>query len=496
MNQSKAGKGKKRPVGVRWKFFTYMMAFLLLLLGLLWLVQVVLFENIYKTIKISEIRRAAEGISENIDLETPKIDTLAERIAQDREVCVLIFDEKGNILVSKDILQDCIIHKMPARNIQMLYQSALKNGGEKLSRFQREAFRNSYYDTDAYKGNVPMRDEGLGESIIYTKITHSPSRDRDLVIILNTTISPVGTTIRTLRTELLLVSVIMIAWAALLSFLLARRVAKPIVEISEDAKKLAASQYDVRFSGSGYRESEELADTLNYAAQELSKTGALQRELIANISHDLRTPLTMIEGYAEVMRDLPGENTPENVQIIIDETKRLTSLVNDVLDISRLQSGTQELTRSDFNLTETVREVIGRFSKLTEQDGWVIAFTSDEEVMVNADRTRILQVIYNFINNAITHSGTERFVRVSQRVVERDGRRSVRIEVTDNGDGIAKEDIPFIWDRYYKVDKTHRRAQTGSGLGLSIVKSILELHHAKYGVESEPGKGSTFWFEL
>ena len=259
---------------------------------------------------------------------------------------------------------------------------------------------------------------------------------------------------------------------------------------------LAEGNYDVRFGVGGYREIAELSDTLSVAAEELSKTGALQRELIANISHDLRTPLTMIGGYAEMMRDIPGENTPENMQIIIDETKRLTSLVNDLLDISKLQSGTQTLSLSDFNLTETIREVIGRFSKLTEQDGWTIDFTASEEVIVNADRTRILQVVYNFINNAITHSGGDKLVEVRQIVSERDGKKVVRIEVTDHGEGIPEENLKYIWDRYYKVDKTHRRAVTGSGLGLSIVKSILEMHHARYGVESEVGKGSTFWFEL
>ena len=252
----------------------------------------------------------------------------------------------------------------------------------------------------------------------------------------------------------------------------------------------------MKFNVSGYREIAELSDTLNYAAEELSKTEALQRELIANISHDLRTPLTMIEGYAEVMRDIPGENTPENVQIIIDETKRLTSLVSDLLDISKLQSGTQRLELSDFNLTETIREVIGRFSKLTEQDGWVIDFKADEEIMVNADRTRILQVIYNFINNAITHSGSDKVVIVTQRLISDGDRRSVRIEVTDHGEGIPEDKLPYIWDRYYKVDKTHRRAQTGSGLGLSIVRNSVAFHGGDIKVMNRHDGGLQFLFTL
>ena len=472
------------------------MLFLLLLLGLLWLFQVVFFGEIYKTVRIAQITGAADEIEGALELDDLSLRNLTAQTVREKQVCVLVFDENGNILVTEEVLSDCIIHGMTPRSIYMLYAFAEQNGGEKLSRFRLDAFRNIRYESDFYDRVPPPDDDTAVESIIYTRVVPSPSRGKDLVIMLNTTISPVASTVRTLQTELIIISAVMIVLALALSFLLAKRVAAPIVRINRGAKKLAEGNYDIRFGADSYREVAELSDTLNYAAEELAKTGALQRELIANISHDLRTPLTMITGYAEVMRDIPGENTPENVQIIIDEARRLTSLVNDVLDISRLQTGTQELCPEEFNLTETVREVIGRFGKLTEQDGWVIEFAADEEVMVTADRTRILQVIYNFINNAITHAGGDKTVLVAQRIIAEGDARRVRIEVTDHGEGIPPEAIPNIWDRYYKVDKTHRRAQTGSGLGLSIVKSILELHHARYGVDSAVGEGSTFWFEL
>ncbi len=473
------------------------MVFLVILLGLLWSFQVVFFESIYKAVKITEVKRAANVISNNIELDNASLGNIANRMASARDVCVMIYDQHGNILVSKHYVSDCSIHHMDDVNLALQYFLAQKNGGEFMRRVPLLGdFGQLRYAGENYQGTLKHDSGSLGESLIYSKVAHSETRSRDVVMILNTTISPVGSTVRTIQDELLLISVIMTLAALALSFLFSIQVSKPIVRINAGAKELADGKYDVKFGVSGYREVAELSDTLNYAAEELSKTEALQRELIANISHDLRTPLTMIEGYAEVMRDIPGENTPENVQIIIDETKRLTSLVSDLLDISKLQSGTQKLELSDFNLTETIREVIGRFSKLTGQDGWTIDFKADEEVMVNADRTRILQVIYNFINNAITHTGTDKFVLVTQKVIADGDARKVRIEVTDHGEGIPADKLPYIWDRYYKVDKTHRRAQTGSGLGLSIVKKILEMHGAKYGVESTEGVGSTFWFEL
>jgi signal transduction histidine kinase len=258
------------------------------------------------------------------------------------------------------------------------------------------------------------------------------------------------------------------------------------------AAELAGGNYDASFRGDGCLETRELAATLNYASSELSKTDHLQKELIANISHDLRTPLTMIRGYGEVMRDIPEENTPENVQVIIDEAARLSELVSDLLDISKLQAGTRALTPERFDLTATMREVMQRYEKLTAHDGYTIAFSEQGEAEILADRQMILQVVYNIINNAINHAGPGKHVWVEQTV--EDG--FVRIRVQDDGPGIQPTQIPLIWDRYYKVDKIHRRAMVGTGLGLSIVKEILELHYASYGVESALGHGSVFWFAL
>ena len=154
--------------------------------------------------------------------------------------------------------------------------------------------------------------------------------------------------------------------------------------------------------------------------------------------------------------------------------------------------GLSLVNREVFDLTETVREVLQRYGKLTEKDEYIISFEADENVMVSADRTMILQVIYNLINNALNYTGEDKRVTIDQSVWD----NKVRISVIDTGEGIPPEDIPYIWDRYYKVDKVHRRATVGSGLGLSIVKGILEAHEASYGAESEIGKGSTFYFEL
>ena len=244
---------------------------------------------------------------------------------------------------------------------------------------------------------------------------------------------------------------------------------------------------------------EKMQKSVSGFEKELSRAEGFRRELIVNVSHDLRTPLTMITGYAEVMRDLPGENTPENVQVIIDEGTRLTALVNDLLDVSRLQTGSIPLTRTTFSLTECITDIRSRYQKLIENDGYTIRFLADETVYVTADYPRIGQVVYNLVNNAIAYTGQDKAVTIRQAVSNTDGKRRVRISVIDTGLGISKDNLEYIWDRYFKENKTHKRAVVGTGLGLSIVKGNLQQHGAAFGVDTSEDPihhGSTFWFEL
>ena len=216
-----------------------------------------------------------------------------------------------------------------------------------------------------------------------------------------------------------------------------------------------------------------------------------RRQLIANVSHDLRTPLTLISGYAEAMRDLPDENTPENAQIIIDEAGRLNALVHDMLDLSRLQAGEKMLNLEKFNLTGVVSEVAERMNQLIQKDGYSISFECDGAVNVTADKSRVAQAVYNLILNAVDFTGPDKKIYVAVRV---SGHR-VRIEVRDTGKGISPEILPHIWDRYYSDSSSRREGSTGTGLGLSIVKTVCELHGGSCGVQTSQN-GSTFWFEL
>ena len=294
------------------------------------------------------------------------------------------------------------------------------------------------------------------------------------------------------RTQFFLTVGAILLATILVGFTMARSISEPIIETNKAARELSRSRYTRPSYNGGYREIAELNDTLVRAAEDLGRVEDLQRELIANISHDLRTPLTMIGGYAEAMRDIPEEVTAENMQIIIDETNRLTTMVNEVLDFSSLRTGNLELARTDFNLTELIREICNRVSKMTAVDGYTVVFEETEDRTVTGDSGRISQVIYNLLGNALTYTGEDKTVRVKQESVG----SYVQVTVSDSGEGIAPDELPYIWDRYYRSRENHRRAVIGSGLGLNICRGILEKHGAPYGVKSEPGQGTAFWFRL
>lgn len=333
------------------------------------------------------------------------------------------------------------------------------------------------------------KDNGL----FYCAIKHS---DGVHYVILTSSHAELKESISVIRYQFLYTSFIVLSVALILAWFLASRMSRPIDEMSATAKKWAYGDNSVTFKGdSHYAEINELADTLNYAKESVSKAGTLQRDLLANVSHDLKTPLTMIKAYAEMIRDISGDNKvkrEKHTQVIMDEADRLTMLVNDILNLSKLQSSVDDLQMTEINLSELTERVIDRFAPYVENQGYTIENYVAPDLLTIVDEQKIEQVIYNLLGNSINYTGEDKVVKVFL-TAEND---KIILEIIDSGKGISQEKLGTIWERYYRFSETTTRPVKGTGLGLSIVKTILDAHHLRFGVRSKKDCGSNFFVEF
>lgn len=467
---------------LKWKLWYYFVLFAFVILCLLYALQSVFMHAYYQNVKHNEIIRAGSIVSTAYGaqgFDSASFENLLAQVAYDNTCCIEIISEYGETLYSIDMLGEaCMLHGPQRIDTLPILIDCLYDSPDHV-----------------YLGTMrmPRFDSDL---LVHGLITHNEKNEEALLLI-NTQLEPFVNILAIFRQQMIVMSLMVILLSALISLLPAQQLARPLARMTRSARELAKGNFRVRFEGTEYAEINTLSETLNYAAEGLGKVDDLRRDLLANVSHDLRTPLTMIKAYAEMIRDLSGDNPAKremHVNVIIEESDRLAHLVNDMLDLSRLQSNAMVLHKNDFDMAALVRAILQRYAILAERDGYTFAQEGDESVFVNACGPRIEQVLYNLINNAVQYTGEDKLIRVRLRRDEDAG--LLYVEVIDTGDGIAPEDLKHIWERYYKVDKKYRRAVVGSGLGLSIVKGVLEQHGAPYGVESTLGRGSTFYFAL
>lgn len=501
---------KLPATSMRTRLIAAFLVFTVAAIGILWVMQTFLMDDLYEMVKYRELSSCAVRLEKALttigttphdgtDTAQNAFEEQAFDLSQKYNLCLSVYQIHqgiGSQVTEQHSRMFCLLPMLTSPSLlQMLYREA-KAAPDRL--YQEEismdtlmASRSAFSDTNPDAAE-PADDEDHTRSILHVQLTEAGGMQ--YMLLLTTEILPLNATVNTMKLQLVVLSILLAILAVAMSAFLSARYTKPLTRMSAEAGKLSMGNYNVNFDGGNCREMEQLSVALNRAAYELSQLDKMQKDLIANISHDLRTPLTMIAGYSEVIRDLPGEATPENMQIIIDEVARLTSLVNDMLEVSRYQNGTQILHVSRFNFTECLRQTIDRYAKLREREGYRILLEADTDVWVEADETRILQVLYNLINNAVNYTGEDKTVVVRQSIDE--STHEVILSVIDTGCGIPQEQLPLVWERYYKVHDFHKRANMGTGLGLSIVKNILVLHGARFGVESTVGKGSRFWFAL
>ena len=463
--------------------------FAVIIFILLWLMQVILLQSSYSQMKKNEINRIADSIEETFG--TDSSDEYIDKMAYKNVSSIILYDLEGNVLYSTST---GVSEKSAGSSIFSTNEKKvlIDYGFSKMVNIDGKTIVAKTLEEQSGRINSTLKiDRFKSEIYIHSRIL----KGKDICLVIITSIDPIDSTTSVLQNQLVYITIISLVFSAVLSMFLSSKLSKPIQEMTKSANQLAHGNYDVYFKESGYEELDNLANTLNYATDKLGKVDKIRKELIANVSHDLKTPLTMIKAYSEKIIDITGDNKEKrdkDLQIIISETDRLTRLVNDMMDLSKIESGEIKLEKEEFDIVEVSKKILESFREAKISDESILKVNSPNSLKIFADKTKMEQVIYNFVNNAINHTPDVKKITINIKNLG----KKFRLEVVDNGEGIKEADKEVIWNRYYQASNTYSRNSKGSGLGLSIVKNILEKHGAVYGVNSKINEGSTFWFEM
>lgn len=315
-------------------------------------------------------------------------------------------------------------------------------------------------------------------------------------LFLHTDMSRINASVRQVWMDVLLYSCIAVLVAFLAVSYTTGRITKPIIDMNATVLRFSKGEFDLRLPAKGQDEVAQLGKSFNLMANELNTLEQSRRSFVANVSHELRSPLTSMRGFLEAMQDgtIPEEECPKYIDIVIDENRRMTGMVNDLLDLARIESGQYALHLSVFDINELIARTLLTFEARIDAAHIEIALDfSKDYCYVEADPDQIAQVLRNLIDNAVKFTPAGGRLSLSTAA----DKKRARVRVADSGRGVAAEDIPYLFDRFYKAEKAHTPgAQSGTGLGLSIVKRIIAAHGQDISVESEPGAGTAFTFTL
>lgn len=474
-----------RKIKFRTKLCLYFLMFTAVIFGVLWLLQTVFLQSFYNHMLEKRTKSATAKIAEA----EGDFDTIDD-LARENSLLVYLTDKSGNIIYSTDEYKSNYQYSEDHYSYKNGSSENLYRKGEKLN-YQEAVYRSL---PDGYSDFLnALENEGGTAGYKTDKLyVYGEYLGDDKVLYVSTTLNAVGAAVGIIRIQLLWVSVLSIVIAAMLSYLISKRFAKPVAMLSQQAKTLGDDNITFAFEKGFCSEIDELEDTLISTNEKLKYAKTYQQELLANVSHDLRTPLTMIRGYAESIQDYGDDAEQRNAdsEIIIRETDRLNALVNEILEYSELKSENRQNHFEIVYMSTLVKSVISQFKPLFQsQDGVIEEFVT-EDLSMNGDQRLLERVVYNLIDNAIRHTGDSNKITVT---LTRENDR-IRLTVQDYGDGIPAEQLPHIWERYYTYRQ--RNKQGVSGLGLAIVKQIVTIHGGNCSVRSEVGNGSCFVVEF
>ena len=337
---------------------------------------------------------------------------------------------------------------------------------------------------DEVSGGKTVRDHVISERYNLHYVRIGVPIEGGGALFLALPVSDVSDTVGILKRQVLDLSIVLIALCAVFVFVFSKSFTKQILSIEKQAGNMAKGDLQTPFVATTKDELGRLTNTMENLRVSLMQVDRLSKELIANVSHELRTPLSIIRGFAETVRDITWKNDEKrNTQLnaIVEESVRLERVVNDILDYSQLQSGKVHYRLEKVDLSDIAARTCARMNSYFENGGLNLTTDIENEANIMGDETKLEQLMVNLLGNTFNHTppGKNVCVRVKKKGA------LVTLEVEDEGEGIAQEELPNIWDRYYKATLRGREERMGTGLGLAICKAILDAHDARYMVASE-----------
>ncbi len=464
--------------GIVVRLWLIMMLLVILSIAFMWVVQIFLFERNYVDSTAEEVQSRLQPLIRKVKAtKLTDHDQLLSTLSKSTNGKMMIIDVKGKLLALYSLgyrLQD---------------ENSLESINEFLSYLVKsdeyqKVFRGISYHKIIQYSSEPLALE-IGIPVIY--------ENQRALIVLYHSMDQLNTVLSINRGQLLTLSIVLSLAAAILAALLSRHFMKPIRRIKGTIDKLTKGELSATPGLSRGDELGQLSDSVDALSQALRRVDILRKEVIANVSHELRSPLALIRGYAEMVRDINWENEDkrnDNLNLIIQEAGRMSEMVSDILDYSQLQAGYIQLKKSWYNLNEIVASEVAHCEPNAAEYGITMELEiTPKENPVYVDAMKICQVMRNLLNNAINHTAYGGRISI---VVEKSNQR-VRVSVINPGIPIPKEDLTIIWERYQR-SQHHGGRKKGTGIGLSIVSTFLNAHDMQYGVESKEDL-TTFWFE-
>ena len=469
---------RRRRPGLMFQLWGMMMGLVVLTAVCMWFVQVFFFEHTYAETALSNsLKQLQPVMSDLTNRDLTEDDRLLPFLSRMIDGTIFLADDNGeltDIYSYGHLLTD--VQDEPEYGVWKF----IKNSDEFSNVQARQIYQN------VVKSDHHMISIHIGIPVTY-------AGENAYLLIENTIRTDTAFTFN--RIQLIILTVVLTIAASILAAVGSRYFTKPIFAIKRTVDRLAENDFSARADVNRHDELGELADSVGLLGQALARVDVLRKEVIANVSHELRSPLSVISGYAELVRDIhwkDEEARNEDLDLIIEESNRMSEMVNDILDYSQLQSGYIRLRPEYLDFTGLAESETSHCAAAAATYGIQIQFEAPaDSVFINADPLKLSQVLRNLLYNAINHTPEGETITVS---LEQKSDHTARLSVKNPGTPISEEDKKIIWERYQRSQHQSGR-RMGTGIGLSIVSTILNAHGMKFGVDSDE-KGTAFWFEV